>query len=159
MKSFERANTTDYGLAAAIWSRDIKKAHTIAEQLRGHGLDQLLRRLRRGRPVWRLQGQRHRPRAGRKALDNYTEHKTVTVAPRLIARPSLQDGSCTVPANPLATIVARGPSRGTCAGASRQSHPDGTSIRWLAVIERSFSGTAPLGDCPYSRLGLGRRRS
>ncbi len=30
----ERANTTDYGLAAAVWTRDIKKAHTIAERLR-----------------------------------------------------------------------------------------------------------------------------
>ena len=32
---------------------------------RRHGLDQLLRRLRRGRAVRRLQDQRHRPRAGR----------------------------------------------------------------------------------------------
>ena len=32
---------------------------------RGHGLDQLLRRLRRRRPVRRVQAQRHRPRAGR----------------------------------------------------------------------------------------------
>ena len=30
----ERANTTDYGLAAAVWTRDIKKAHTIADRLR-----------------------------------------------------------------------------------------------------------------------------
>ncbi len=37
--------------SAAVWTRDIKKAHTIAERLRaGRGLDQLLRRIRRGRP-------------------------------------------------------------------------------------------------------------
>ena len=30
----ERANTTDYGLAAAVWTRDIKKAHAIADSVR-----------------------------------------------------------------------------------------------------------------------------
>ena len=30
----QRANTTDYGLAAAVWTRDIKKAHTIADRIR-----------------------------------------------------------------------------------------------------------------------------
>ena len=28
----QRANTTDYGLAAAVWTRDIKKAHAIADR-------------------------------------------------------------------------------------------------------------------------------
>src|SRR5262249_30925669 len=30
----ERANTTDYGLAAAVWTRDIKKAHAVADRVR-----------------------------------------------------------------------------------------------------------------------------
>jgi len=30
----ERANTTDYGLAAAVWTRDIGKAHAIASRVR-----------------------------------------------------------------------------------------------------------------------------
>lgn len=30
----ERANRTDYGLAAAVWTRDIKKAHSIADSVR-----------------------------------------------------------------------------------------------------------------------------
>ena len=29
-----RANRTDYGLAAAVWTRDIKKAHAIADSVR-----------------------------------------------------------------------------------------------------------------------------
>jgi len=51
----ERANTTDYGLAAAIWSRDIQEGpHHRRTPARGHGLDQLLRRLRRRRTLWRF---------------------------------------------------------------------------------------------------------
>ena len=51
-----RANNTMYGLAAAVWTRDIAKAHAIANRRAGgHGLGQLLRRLRRSRPVRRLQ--------------------------------------------------------------------------------------------------------
>jgi aldehyde dehydrogenase (NAD+) len=30
----QRANRTDYGLAAAVWTRDIKKAHSIADNVR-----------------------------------------------------------------------------------------------------------------------------
>ncbi len=61
-----RANNTTYGLAAAVWTKDVSKAHAIAAQAAGrHRLGQLLRRIRRGGPVRRLQAVGHRPRAGR----------------------------------------------------------------------------------------------
>jgi aldehyde dehydrogenase (NAD+) len=76
-----RANTTDYGLAAAVWTRDIGKAHAIANRVRagtvwvncydvfdaaapfgGYKISGIGREL------------------GEEALNNYTEHKTVTIA-------------------------------------------------------------------------------
>jgi aldehyde dehydrogenase (NAD+) len=73
----ERANSTDYGLAAAVWTRDIGKAHAIANRVRAG-------------TVWVNCYDVFDPAApfggfmcsglGEKALDNHTEHKTVTVA-------------------------------------------------------------------------------
>ena len=45
----ERGNDTYYGLAAAVWTKDVSKAHGIADRLGRHHLGQLLRRLRCGR--------------------------------------------------------------------------------------------------------------
>lgn len=77
----QRANATSYGLAAAVWTRDITKAHTIASRVRAG-------------TVWvncydvfdaaapfggfKMSGQGRE--LGEKALDNYTEVKTVTVS-------------------------------------------------------------------------------
>ena len=62
----ERANNTMYGLAAACLDARYQQGPCDRQQrARGHGLGQLLRRLRRRRAVWRLQTVRHRPRTGR----------------------------------------------------------------------------------------------
>ena len=59
----ERGNRTFYGLAAAVWTKDITKALQMANRLRaGHGVGELLRRVRRRRAVRRVQDVRHRPR-------------------------------------------------------------------------------------------------
>ena len=77
----DRANNTFYGLAAAVWTRDVKKAHHIANNVRAG-------------TVWvncydvfdaaapfggfKMSGQGRE--LGEKALDNYLEDKTVTMA-------------------------------------------------------------------------------
>ena len=60
-----RANDTDYGLAAGIWTRDVANVHKMAKLLQA-GLH-LRERVGPGRPrraVRRLQGVGHRPRDG-----------------------------------------------------------------------------------------------
>jgi aldehyde dehydrogenase (NAD+) len=76
-----RANTTDYGLAAAVWTRDIKKAHTIAEQIRaGTVWINCYDVFDAAAPFGGFKASGIGRELGEKALDNYTELKTVTVA-------------------------------------------------------------------------------
>jgi aldehyde dehydrogenase (NAD+) len=77
----KRANTTDYGLAAAVWSRDIKKAHTIAERLRaGTVWINCYDVFDAAAPFGGYKASGIGRELGEKGLDNYTELKTVTVA-------------------------------------------------------------------------------
>ena len=62
----ERANTTDYGLAAAVWTRDIGKAHAIANSVRaGTVWVNCYDVFDAAAPFGGFKMQRHRPRAGR----------------------------------------------------------------------------------------------
>jgi len=77
----ERANTTDYGLAAAVWTRDIKKAHAIAERIRaGTVWINCYDVFDAAAPFGGFKASGIGRELGEQALDNYTELKTVTVA-------------------------------------------------------------------------------
>ena len=80
-RSIERANTTDYGLAAAVWTRDIGKAHAIADRVRaGTVWVNCYDVFDAAAPFGGFKRSGIGRELGEKALDNYTELKTVTVA-------------------------------------------------------------------------------
>jgi len=77
----ERANTTDYGLAAAVWTRDIGKAHAIADRVRaGTVWVNCYDVFDAAAPFGGFKRSGIGRELGEKAIDNYTELKTVTVA-------------------------------------------------------------------------------
>ncbi|GAC1467149.1 MAG: aldehyde dehydrogenase family protein [Isosphaeraceae bacterium] len=77
----ERANTTDFGLAAAVWTRDIGKAHAIAHRLRaGTVWVNCYDVFDAAAPFGGFKRSGIGRELGEKALDNYTELKTVTIA-------------------------------------------------------------------------------
>ncbi len=77
----ERANTTDYGLAAAVWTRDIGKAHAIANRVRAGTIwVNCYDVFDAAAPFGGFKRSGIGRELGEKALDNYTELKTVTVA-------------------------------------------------------------------------------
>jgi aldehyde dehydrogenase (NAD+) len=76
----ERANQTSYGLAAAIWTKDLDKAHQFAQQVKAgtvwincyHVVDST-------KPFGGFKMSGHGRENGEAALEQYTELKTVTV--------------------------------------------------------------------------------
>ncbi|WP_169976025.1 aldehyde dehydrogenase family protein [Tautonia rosea] len=77
----ERANTTDYGLAAAVWTRDIGKAHAIANRVRaGTVWVNCYDVFDAAAPFGGFKASGIGRELGEKALDNYIEQKTVTVS-------------------------------------------------------------------------------
>jgi aldehyde dehydrogenase (NAD+) len=77
----ERANSTDYGLAAALWTRDIGKAHSIANRVRaGTVWVNCYDVFDAAAPFGGFKNSGLGRELGEKSLDNYTELKTVTVA-------------------------------------------------------------------------------
>jgi len=76
----ERANSTYYGLAAAVWTRDISKAHLLAAKVRaGTVWVNCYDVFDAAAPFggYKMSGQGRE--LGEYALSNYTEIKTVTI--------------------------------------------------------------------------------
>ena len=77
----DRANTTDYGLAAAVWTRDIAKAHAIADGIRaGTVWINCYDVFDAAAPFGGFKLSGFGRELGEKGLDNYTEMKTVTMS-------------------------------------------------------------------------------
>jgi aldehyde dehydrogenase (NAD+) len=77
----ERANATQYGLAAAVWTRDIGKAHAIADRVRaGTVWVNCYDVFDAAAPFGGFKASGIGRELGEKALDNYLESKTVTVS-------------------------------------------------------------------------------
>lgn len=76
-----RANNTSFGLAAAVWTRDIGKAHQLSNSLRaGTVWVNCYDVFDVAAPFGGFKMSGHGRELGEKALDNYTELKTVTVS-------------------------------------------------------------------------------
>jgi aldehyde dehydrogenase (NAD+) len=77
----ERGNNTFYGLAAAVWTRDIGKAHHLANKLRaGTVWVNCYDVFDAAAPFGGFKMSGMGRELGEKGLDAYTETKTVTIA-------------------------------------------------------------------------------
>ena len=75
------ANGTDYGLAAAVWTRDLSTAHRMARAIRaGTVWVNCYDVFDAAAPFGGFKSSGIGRELGEKALDNYLEHKTVTVS-------------------------------------------------------------------------------
>ena len=77
----ERGNKTFYGLAAAVWTKDVAKAHAVAHKLRaGTVWVNCYDVFDAAAPFGGYKMSGIGRELGEAALANYTEHKTVTVS-------------------------------------------------------------------------------
>jgi len=84
----KRANGTRYGLAAAVWTKDITKAHAIANRVQaGTVWVNCYNAVDVAAPFGGFKQSGIGRELGEKALDNYTENKTVTILLDLTTQP------------------------------------------------------------------------
>ena len=77
----ERANNTMYGLAAAVWTRDVERAHKVANRVRaGTVWINCYDAFDAAAPFGGFKMSGLGRELGEAALNNYLEDKTVTVA-------------------------------------------------------------------------------
>ena len=77
----QRANKTNYGLAAAVWTRDVAKAHLIAKRLKaGTVWVNCYDVFDAAAPFGGFKMSGIGRELGERGLDAYTEWKTVTVS-------------------------------------------------------------------------------
>jgi len=77
----DRGNASEYGLAAAVWTRDIGKAHAIADGIRAGTLwVNCYDVFDAAAPFGGFKRSGFGRELGEKSLDSYTEMKTVTIS-------------------------------------------------------------------------------
>ena len=77
----DRGNATEYGLAAAVWTRDIAKAHAVADGIRaGTVWINCYDVFDAAAPFGGFKLSGIGRELGEKGLDSYTEMKTVTMS-------------------------------------------------------------------------------
>jgi len=78
-EAIARANDSNYGLAAAVWTKDIKKAHYVARKLQPARCGSTPTTCTTRRAVWRYKQSGFGREMSMHALEHYTQVKSVWV--------------------------------------------------------------------------------